>query len=771
MNISIFPVSSGCNAYSCMTSRKTSVYSWNKSNVSDSEMNKKRLQAKYITITMRNLILSTNQPGFINHSQTTVNGSQNALSVSVKYYSIFNENGTSDKDDRKQGSDIYANEIEVTAGLPNLRKEYGNGVPILDHHKDVKSLIEIKGEQEKNALRDDKASSLSALLNLIIETNKADSRTINIAVIKTISNTNVLELAYNLNKSKKSSLTRGHTNETLDGYSKFSIDSASKLLQAGKFKFSPARIVEIPKKNGNIRKLSVTSPRERVIQRAMQMIIEPMYEPHFLEYSHGFRPGKGTHTALKYIDTKFKGVKWMINIDISKCFSKINHQKLIKILEHKIKCDKTIALIKSLIKAGHISTKGLATRGDIGTPEGSVLSPLLCNVYLHELDIFINSLIMRYNKGKERRRNREYTKLINSKRASGLSKVQIKEINKKARLLPSKDMHDPNYVKIHYVRYADDFIVGLISDKKTAEIVYSEIKNFLKEELDFEINKDKSSLTHSSKTIRYLGVDIKETRGINASKYVKTKRGNITRTTPRIVMNAPIKEILNKLVMRGFGQTTRSGNMVPKRVTWIVNMSHKDIVSYFNMINRGLLNYYTLATNRSKLAQICKHFLYFSCIYTLMNKYKLRSAKAVIKKFGKTLKCPESGTEFFLPATLARIKGPSRFQVKAEIGLHTIYKSWANKLTTSGLNYPCIVCGKTQNIEMHHIRKVRDIRKDSRTNKKNTNWFKTQMAAINRKQVPLCRVHHEKLHNNSFTTEERNNFEINSKFFERKKPY
>jgi group II intron reverse transcriptase/maturase len=636
-------------------------------------MNKKRLQAKYITITMRNLILSTNQPGFINHSQTTVSGSQNALSVSVKYYSIFNENGTSDKDDRKQESDIYVNEIKVTAGLPNLRKEYGNGVPILDHSKGIKSLIEIEGEQEKNVLRTNKASSSSALLNFIIETNKVDSRTINIAVIKTISNTKILELAYNLNKLKKSSLTKGHTNETIDGYSKFSFDSATKLLQAGKFKFSSARVMEIPKKNGNIRKLLVTSFRERVIQKAMQMVIEPMYEPHFLEYSHGFRPGKGTHTALKYIDTKFKGVKWLINIEISRCFSKINHKKLIKILERKIKCNKTIALIKSLIKAGHISTKGLATQGDIDTSEESVLSPLMCNVYLHELDTFMNSLIIRYSKGKERRRNREYTKLINSKRAKDLSKVQIKEINKKARLLPSKDMHDSNYVKIHYVRYADNFIVGLISDKQTAEIVYSEIKNFLKEELNLQINKDKSSLTHSSKTIRYLSVDIKETRGINPSKYVKTKRGNITRTTPRIVMNAPIKEILNKLILRGFGQTTRFGNMVPKRVTWIVNMSHKDIISYFNMINRGLLNYYTFATNRSKLAQICKHFLYFSCIYTLMNKYKLGSAKAVIKKFGKTLKCPESGTKFFLPATLARIKGPNRFQVKAKIGFHTIY--------------------------------------------------------------------------------------------------
>lgn len=735
--------------------------------MSNSESNEKCPQAKFITTTMRNLKLSANRPGFFNHTQTTVKGSLYALSVSVRYYSTVNENSTFDKNDRKQGSDINDNKINVTTGLPKLRKEQGNGVSILDHSK----ITRIEGEQEKNDLKLNKTSSLSVLLNFIIEMNKADSKTTNIAVIKTISNTNVLELAYNLNKSKSSGLTKGYANETLDGYNKFSIDSASKLLQEGKFKFSPARIVEIPKKEREMRKLSVTSPRERVIQKAMQIVIEPMYEPHFLEYSHGSRPGKGTHTALKYIDTKFKGVKWMINMDISKCFSTINHKKLIKILRRKIKCDKTIILIKSLITAGHISTNGLATRGDRGAPEGSVLSPLLCNVYLHELDIFIDSLRKRYNKGKERRKNLEYTKLINSKRAKGLTKQQIRKINKKAKLLPSKDMHDPNYVRIHYVRYADDFIVGVIADNNTAKTLYREIKKFLKEELDFEINKDKSSLRHSSKTIRYLGVDIKETRGINASKFVKTKRGNITRTTPRIVMNAPIKEILDRLVKRGFGQNTRDGKVAPKRVTWIINMSHKDIVSYFNMINRGILNYYTMATNRSKLGQICKHFLYFSCIYTLMNKYRLRSAKAVIKRFGKTLECPESGTEFYQPETLARIKGPNRFQTKAEIGLHSIYKSWASKLTTSKLDYPCIVCGSTQNIEMHHIRKVRDIRKDSRTNKKTKNWFKTQMAAINRKQVPLCRFHHERLHNNSFTVEERTNFAINSKLFARNMPY
>ena len=719
---------------------------------------------------MRNLKLFTNQPGFLNHTQTTVKGSQNALSVSVKCYSTINENSGFDKNYKKQESDINDNKIRVTTGLPKLRKKHGNGASILDHSKIMKDFIKIEGEQEKNVLRSNKTSSLSDLLNLIIETNKANSKTINIAVIKTISNTNLLELAYNLNKSKNSSLTKGHINETLDGYSKFNIDNASKLLQEGKFKFSPARIVEIPKKDTKTRKLSITSPREKVIEKAMQMVIEPMYEPFFLEYSHGFRPGKGTHTALKYVDSKFKGVKWMINIDISKCFSTINQKKLIQILKCKIKCDKTMTLIKSLITAGYISSNGLAKRGDLGIPEGSVLSPLLCNVFLHELDIFMDSLIKRYNKGKERGRNREYAKLINSKRVKGITKTQIKERNKKAKLLPSKDMHDPNYVRVHYVRYADDFIVGVISDKNTAKTIYNEISFFLKNELNFEINKDKSSLKHSSERIRFLGVDIKETRGINVSKFVKTKRGNITRTTPRILMNAPIKEILEKLVVRGFGKRTRHNVMVPKRVTWIINMSHDDIVRYFNMINRGLLNYYTFATNRSQLAHICKHFLYFSCVYTLMNKYKLRSAKAVIKRFGKTLKCPDSSTEFFLPNTLARIRGVNRFQVKAEIGLYSIYKSWANKLTTSKLGYPCVVCGSMKNIEMHHIRKTQDIRKDARINK-NHNWFKTQMAAINRKQVPLCRFHHERLHSNSFSLEERTNFEKNSKLLAKNKPY
>jgi len=719
---------------------------------------------------MRNLKLSAILPGILNHPQTTVKSSLNTLSASVKCYSTFKENGKFDKNDRKQESEVSINKILVTPGLPKHRKMHGNGAPILDHAGifENSSLIEV--EQGGNALKFNKSSSMSDLFNFIIEINKTDSKTINVAVIKTISNIDVLELAYNLNKSKSSSLTKGLNKETLDGYSKFNLISASKLLQEGKFKFSPARIIEIPKKGGKTRKLSIPSPREKVIQKAMQMVIEPFYEPHFLEYSHGFRPEKGTHTALKYIDTKFKGVKWMIHMDISDCFSTINHKKLLNILCHKIKCDKTISLIKSLITAGRINSKGLATKGDIGTPQGSVLSPLLCNVFLHELDLFMDSLIVRYNKGKERRRNKEYAKIINSKRVKELSKAQLREINKKAKSLPSKDMHDPNYVRIHYVRYADDFLVGVIGNKKTAQTVYNEIKNFLSKELSLEINKDKSSIHHSKKITRFLGTDIKEIRGTTASKYVKTKQGHITRTTPRVVMDAPIKEILDKLVARGFGQKKKNGLSVPKRVTWIVNMSHDDIVRYFNMIIRGLLNYYTFATNRSKLGQICKHFLYFSCVYTLMNKYKLGSAKAVIKRFGKTLKCPNSGVEFLIPKTFAKIKGPKRFQIKAEIGLNSIYKSWANKLTTSKLDFPCVVCGSTEHIEMHHIRKVRDIRKDAQLNK-NHNWFKRQLAAINRKQVPLCRYHHEQLHKNSFTAEERINFETNLKLFAANKEY
>ncbi|MGQ2964128.1 MAG: reverse transcriptase/maturase family protein, partial [Agrobacterium sp.] len=152
-------------------------------------------------------------------------------------------------------------------------------------------------------------------------------------------------------------------------------------------------------------------PREKIVQKAIAMVLTALYEPHFLEYSHGFRPFRGCHSALKMIDERFRGGKWVIEADITKCFDRIPHDKLLEILSRRISCKKTLALIKSGLKAGYILLGKKVTNEKVGTPQGSVLSPLLANIYLHELDCFMEDLTKQHTKGETRKRNPEYRRV------------------------------------------------------------------------------------------------------------------------------------------------------------------------------------------------------------------------------------------------------------------------------------------------------------------------------------------------------------------------
>lgn len=211
-----------------------------------------------------------------------------------------------------------------------------------------------------------------------------------IAPIIEISDPMTLITAYELIKSNPGNMTKGSTKETLDGLDLPTIAKISDLLRKGQFKFKPGRRVWIDKPGKSTKRpLGISPPRDKVVQKAMQMVLEKHFEPNFLECSHGFRPGRGTHTALKMVDEKFKGTTWMVRGDIEKCYDRFNHNILLRIVSEVIKCVKTLTLIKRALKAGYIDLGKWISAGDKGTPQGSILSPLLSNVVLHKLDVFM----------------------------------------------------------------------------------------------------------------------------------------------------------------------------------------------------------------------------------------------------------------------------------------------------------------------------------------------------------------------------------------------
>jgi group II intron reverse transcriptase/maturase len=223
--------------------------------------------------------------------------------------------------------------------------------------------------------------------------------------IKSISNLKNVVTAYELIKSKPGNMTKGVDNITLDGINSKYFEKLQSELKAGKFTFKPARRIQIPKpgKSGT-RPLTIASPREKIVQKALLLVLERFYESKFLYTSHGFRPQRGTHTAMRDLEAKFQSVHYVIEADFSKAFDTIQHSVLLNLLRKEIKCEKTLTLIKSGLKAGYIEFGNLHNNLSLGTPQGSIMSPLLCNIFLNELDIYMEKIKSEYKIGNKRKR-------------------------------------------------------------------------------------------------------------------------------------------------------------------------------------------------------------------------------------------------------------------------------------------------------------------------------------------------------------------------------
>jgi len=287
-----------------------------------------------------------------------------------------------------------------------------------------------------------------------------------------------------------------------------------------------------------------------------------------------------------------------------------------------------------------------------------------------------------------------------------------------------------------------------------AQNILSEISDFVQNNLGLSLNESKTGIKSFKKGFSFLGTNISSrSHNISPMKLI-TKGPNAgikSRITPLMNLHVPINNLMDRLVLRGYakwlpGKTSAVGTCLNS----IMNLDHRSILYVYNSVLRGIVNYYSFADNRSSLFSIV-WVLKRSCALTLAKKYKLRTMAKTFKKFGKNLECPSTGVLLWKPVTLERIRqfNPSLHILPKE----SIGRSWINKLTNSTIGLSCIVCSTFTNVENHHIRAIRDIRKDLVKGK--GKWFLNQMAAINRKQVPLCRTHHLQLHHNSMSAEDR----------------
>ena len=350
--------------------------------------------------------------------------------------------------------------------------------------------------------------------------------------------------------SNKGAITKGVDRNTLDGFSEERVNHLIGLLARREYCPKPARRTYIPKKNGKLRPLGIPTGDDKLVQEVVRILLEQIYEPIFSENSHGFRPGKSCHSALRQVKNVWNGTKWIIEFDIKGFFDNINHNKMIEFLEKKIDDKRIIHIIRQMLKAGYAQDwKYNATWS--GTPQGGVISPILANIYLHELDTFMEDMICQFNKGERRKDNPDYKKLcrqmvITNRKLRELRQkfkegkplndarkeilCERREIQKKMRVINSRLHVDSEYRRLRYVRYADDFIIGVIGTRKEAESIMLQVKEYINNILLLEVSEEKTCIADANDGVRFLGYDIKTYTSAKTTK-IAWGKGTCNRRT------------------------------------------------------------------------------------------------------------------------------------------------------------------------------------------------------------------------------------------------
>jgi len=564
-------------------------------------------------------------------------------------------------------------------------------------------------------------------------------------------------VAYERIKSKPGNMTPGTDKETLDGFSLEAIRETIQEMKTEQFRFKPVRQQFIPKPNGKMRKLGIPCVRDKVVQEVIHMILEAIYDsphgPYFSDTSHGFRPDRSCHTALQEFRGKWLAMNWIIEGDIRACFDELDHHILVKALSKKIQDQRFLNLIRKLLNAGYMDLHGTKRDSLIGSPQGGIASPILANVYLHELDEFIEGLEKRRERGIEKRKNPAYEKLARQKwrmrRRGETRSSEFKKVSKEMKRTPSRMVNDPEYIRMKYLRYADDWIVGVCGSRALAEEIKQEIKNFLGETLRLTLSEEKTHITNTrTEEALFLGTTLKIGYGREARVKLQTTRSGYTfkrRTTGwQTVMNAPIPRLLKRLSDRGF--CSAEGEPTPK-TAW----SHLDadqIVQLYNGVNRGIQNYYRFADNWKRLHRT-QYILEFSLAKTLALKYKI-SVPQVFKRLGKGFTVIIKGKEgkedrrvsFYLNQDWAKQRDAFQSGKVADIDL---VRTWIKMRAKSKLGMPCCICGEMERTVMHHVRHVRKL-----SHKREATGFNRILRAINRKQIPVCRACHGKIHRGKY---------------------
>lgn len=528
------------------------------------------------------------------------------------------------------------------------------------------------------------------------------------------------------------------------------IDTIIHKLKAGTYQWKPSRRIYIDKANGSKRPISIPSWNDKLVQEVMRMILEAYYEPQFHNCSHGFRPNRGCHTALRQIQRNWHGTKWFIEGDIKSCFDAILPEHILTILGRKIDDKRFLKLVREMLHAGYMEGwQYHATYS--GVPQGGIISPILSNIVLNELDTFVtDTLIPQFTRGQRRRANAAYLKVWWAKenaRKEG-NRGRYRQFSQQLRTLPSGDPNDPNFRRLRYCRYADDFVLGLTGTKSEARAIKAEIGQFLTEKLDLMLSQEKTLITHArTQKARFLGYDM--TTMWCDTKVSKFKSGTKRRSINGLIQLRVPHEVATKWRQR----YTRNGK--PAAIGGYTNLSDFEIVETFGAQLRGLVNYYGYASNVGTALSRVRWDCMESARKTLATKHRIRRKATSYQRY----RHKRSETEWsHLRVTIQR-EGRTPLVAKCgETPLRTRKVMYTindipppkvicgprSELVTRLLQEECELCGKREALEAHHVNSVKQLRQRWQGKVAKPAWVQN-MIARRRKTIVVCHDCHQQI--------------------------
>lgn len=574
-------------------------------------------------------------------------------------------------------------------------------------------------------------------------------------------NTDFYLLAYKNIYANGGSMTPGVNGITIDGMSSQRIAKLIESLKDRSYQPNPARRTYIAKKNNPAKKrpLGIPSGDDKLVQEVIRMLLESIYEPNFSDASHGFRPQKSCHTALTKIQKTFTGAKWFVEGDIKACFDSFDHHVLIDILRKRIDDEAFISLMWKFLKAGYMEQWQYHMTYS-GTPQGSGMSPILANIYLNELDRYMGEYKARFYKPTRTanlaHRNMAskifYYKAKNDKVWDDLSVEEKKEcartlrqMRSEQRKLPTHPVQETSYKAIQYVRYADDFIVGVIGSHEDAKKLKQDLTVFLKEKLGLTLSTEKTKITNTAENARFLGYDISVSRSQDIKRLKNGKRQRVYSGVVQLRM--PLEKWTAKLLEYGAIRIKKDESGKERWKTMprgkLINRTDIEILSRYNSEIRGLYNYYAIAGNVSTLNHFSSRMKY-SMLKTFGSKYrcKVRKIKERYVKNGEFTVAYK--TKSGMKESVYYHDG---FRKKTEpalgqVDMLDIYKKYdkPNSLAIRLHTNKCELCGMDcDGLEMHQVRRLKDLNGEQE-------WERI-MLQRRRKTLAVCPSCHIEIHN------------------------